>query len=247
MEPDFFRPFGHYWEILTKKEGSCINEGAHMAASAAVNLVLDIIIFLIPLRSLLILKIRTSQKLQVLGLFMCGIAVVVAAAIRLYFVVVVFFETYDVTWYGYMTWLFACAEGWIGLICACVPSCRAFFVSWNRGSLGSGNRSRTMSHGYGPGTNITASRRMSYGEEDVRGLTTHSSTQGIGNHTKIKGGGHDSVSISSDEYALEHKGIQGLGGVRVQMEVMQYEEYDHGQRTPTSPRAAHVRGPTARR
>lgn len=102
-----------------------------------------------------------------------------------------------------------------------------------------------MSHGYGPGTNITASRRMSYGEDDVRGLTTHSSTLGTGNQTKIIGG--DSVSISSEEYGMQRKGIQGLGGVRVQMEVLQYEEYDNGQRRPTSPRAAHMRGPTARR
>lgn len=217
-----------------------------MIASASINLFLDVIIFLIPLRSLLILKIRTSQKLQVIALFMAGILVVIAAVVRLYYVVVVFLQTYDVTWYGYMTWLFACAEGWIGLICACVPSCRAFFVSWNRGSLGSASRSRAMSNGYGPGTNITASRRMSYGEEDVRGLTTHSSIHGTGNQTKIIGG--DGMSISSEEYAMERKGgMQGLGGVRVQMEVLQYEEFDNGQRTPTSPRAAHMpRGPRAR-
>lgn len=177
---------------------------------------------------------------------MAGILVVVAATVRLYYVVVVMFQTYDVTWYGYLSWLFACVEGWIGLVCACVPSCRAFFVSWNRGSLGSGNRSRTMSHGYGPGTNITASRRMSYGEDDARGLTTHSSLHGTGNQTKIVGG--DGMSISSDEYQMEHKGIQGLGGVRVQMEVLQYEEYDNGHKTPLSPKAAYIpRGPTARR
>ncbi len=163
-----------------------------------------------------------------LGLFLAGALVVIAAAIRLYYVIVVLMQTYDVTWYGYMTWLFSCVEAWIGLICACVPSCRAFFVSWNRGSLGSGSRSRAISGGNtGFGTAAASRLESRYQDEDVRGLTTHSSRYGTGNETKIVAGSTKSGSEFSDE-ETKHGSHGGMGGVRVQMEVLQFEEFEDG-------------------
>lgn len=228
------QPFGYYWNMLTAsppKGGKCMDEGVHMVTSAGINLFLDAVIFLIPLRSLLALKIRTQQKIHLLLLFSAGILVVVAAVMRLYYVVVVMMKTYDVPWYGYMTWLWACVEAHIGTICACVPSCRAFFVAWSRSSLGSGSRSRNMSH-YGPGSKMDATRNngtvRSFVEDDVRGLTA-GSERGGGVRTNIEAGGMgDGHSTSSGEYEREMKG-RGLGGVHVQMEVLQYTEDHTGQ------------------
>ena len=207
-----------------------------MVISASINLLLDFIIFIIPLRSLMALKIRTTQKIHLLALFAAGILVVVAAAIRLYYVIVVMWRSYDVPWYGYMTWLFATVEAHIGLICACVPSCRAFFVAWSRSSLGSGSRSRNLSYGpgsYGPGTAHTGAHTLrSFVGEDERGLTASSSERGIGGagtRTHIEAG--CGSSDTSGEYERELK-AGAMGGVRVQMEVLQFSEDSNGQKVP---------------
>lgn len=235
------QPFGYYWNMVARPgTGKCMDESTHMVVSAALNLALDLLIFLIPLRSLLALKIRRTQKVHLLLLFSAGILVVVAAAMRLYYVVIVMMKTYDVPWYGYMTWLWACVEAHIGLICACVPSCRAFFVAWSRSSLGSGSRSRNMS--YGPGTKNDGTRGAtirSFVEEDARGLTAESERGGMGGvRTNIEAGSGDSHSDTSSTYEREMKGrmCHGMGGVMVQMEVLQYVEDERGQKMPAERR-----------
>lgn len=201
------RPFGYYWEILVPgSQGHCLNEGQQMISFAAVNIVFDVIILLIPLRSLLRLKIRFAQKLQVILLFSAGVLVVIAAAVRTYFIVVISNQTYDVTWYGYTGWLWAAVEVHVSIICACVPSCRAFFVSWNRSQNGT-NQSGT----YPAGT----ARSYNYIDEDARALTRNAH---VGNHANVTTG-----SLKS-ETSTEFMGDDRKGGVRVQMEVMQYQE-----------------------
>lgn len=65
-EVEFSRSLAHYWLILTKEEGGCINEATHMAACATVNLVLDIIIFSILLRcdNRQTIRLRIAESLQ---------------------------------------------------------------------------------------------------------------------------------------------------------------------------------------
>ncbi|OBT60383.1 hypothetical protein VE03_10896 [Pseudogymnoascus sp. 23342-1-I1] len=127
------KPFQHYWEILIPAAaGTCIDESIHLITTATLNLLLDIVVFLIPLRSLIALKIRATQKIHLISLFSAGLIVISAAAVRLAYTIIVTLHTYDVPWYGYITWLWASVEVHVSIICACVPSCRAFFVAWSK-------------------------------------------------------------------------------------------------------------------
>ncbi|KFY28782.1 hypothetical protein V493_02762 [Pseudogymnoascus sp. VKM F-4281 (FW-2241)] len=198
------RPFGYYWNILipgNAGKGKCINETSGQLAAASINLIFDVIIFIIPLRSLILLKIRFTQRMHVLALFSAGLLVIVAASIRLYYVTIIFIDTWDVTWFGYVSWLWTAVEIHIGIICACVPSCRALLVSWSERISSKGTKS------YGPGT----TRTYNHIDEDVRGLT-------IGNRTNVMAG-----SIKSGDSGVYSSDSKSKG-VRVQMEVMQYEE-----------------------
>ncbi|ELR02965.1 hypothetical protein VC83_00232 [Pseudogymnoascus destructans] len=201
------RPLSYYWKILIPgAEGTCIEEGIHAVTAGVLTLIFDLIIFAIPLRSLFTLKIRTTQKLQVISLFSAGLIVIVAASIRLYYNVVVFLRTYDVSWYGYLGWLWAAVEVHLSIICACVPSCRAFFASWTvRGS----NRS-----GAG-GTYPSRPGGRSFNNLDVEEEARLTSVK-MGSMTKVEAGSVRSGISGESEETGE--------GVRVKMEVLQYHD-----------------------
>lgn len=179
-----------------------------MVTAGAINIILDVVIFAIPLRSLFRLKIRTIQKLQVISLFSAGLLVIAAASIRLYYSVVVFFRTYDVSWYGYVTWLWAAVEVHVSIICACVPSCRAFFASWTvRGS----SKTRSGAGGTYPSKPGGRSFNNPDAEEDAR-------------LTSIKMGSMARVEAGSVKSGVSGESEETREGVRVQMEVLQYHE-----------------------
>ncbi|OBT66477.1 hypothetical protein VE03_03675 [Pseudogymnoascus sp. 23342-1-I1] len=205
------RPLQYYWEILIPgAEGTCLEEGIHMVTAGMLNLIFDLIIFGIPLRSLLLLKIRTTQKLQVIALFSAGLVVIAAASMRLYYNVVVFLQTYDVSWYGYVAWLWAAIEVHVSIICACVPSCRAFFASWTvRGS----SKNRSGAEGTYPSKRGTGGRSYNNldAEEDAR-------------LTSVKMGSMAKVEAGSVRSGVSGESEETREGVRVQMEVLQYHE-----------------------
>ncbi|KFY97576.1 hypothetical protein V498_01998 [Pseudogymnoascus sp. VKM F-4517 (FW-2822)] len=203
------RPLSYYWEILLPDaEGTCLEEGIHMVTAGVLNLIFDLIIFGIPLRSLLLLKIRTTQKLQVIALFSAGLVVIAAASIRLYYNVVVFLRTYDVSWYGYVAWLWAAIEVHVSIICACVPSCRAFFASWTvRGS----SKNRSGAGGTYPSKPGGRSFNNLDVEEDAR-------------LTSVKMGSMAKVEAGSMRSGVSGESEETREGVRVQMEVLQYHE-----------------------
>jgi hypothetical protein len=240
------KPFGHYWNYLLGEKGECISETAHLSASGSLNLLFDIIIFLIPLRSLLALKIRTSQKMQVVALFGCGILVIVAAALRLYYNVIVVAYTYDATWYGYTAFLWSMVETQVGPICACVPSCRVLVVSWRkqlRSKSGSGNRSG-VGYPYGsyPTYDFRKGSKMgtvnSYVNMDEDMGLTVPGGQGPVGHTSTKVTAGSLKSETSEEIFGEVPGgeADGKSGVRIQMEVMQHREDWDGDERLAPPR-----------
>ena len=178
-----------------------------MITSAAFNVLMDIVIFIIPLRSLFALRIRTTQKIHLISLFSAGLVVIVAATVRLVYIVIIMRETYDVSWYGYMGWLWASIEVHVSLICACVPSCRAFFVAWNRSMSKNGSKTGGT---YPSG----AARSYNNIEDDVMGLTDRR----MGTQAMV------SARSRSGRSESEADSVEGTKGVTIQMEVLKYEE-----------------------
>lgn len=179
-----------------------------MVTASVLNLIFDLIIFAIPLRSLFLLKIGTTQKLQVISLFSAGLIVIAAASVRLYYNYVVFFRTYDVSWYGYVAWMWAAVEVHVSIICACVPSCRAFFASWAvRGS----SKNRSGGGGTYPSKPGGRSFNNPDAEEDAR-------------LTSVKMGSMAKVEAGSVRSGVSGESEETREGVRVHMEVLQYHE-----------------------
>ena len=204
------RPLQYYWEILIPTaKGTCIDESIQMITTTAFNLLMDIVIFIIPLRSLFALNIRTTQKIHLISLFSAGLLVIVAAAIRLVYVITVSLDTYDVSWYGYVAWLWATVEAHVSIICACVPSCGAFFA-WNLSSSKGGRKTGTFPSG--------AQRSYNNIEDDVQGLTD----KRIGTAAMVSA--RSRRSDNSDADSAE----EANNGATIQMEVMSYEDYRLG-------------------
>ncbi|ELR07913.1 hypothetical protein VC83_06540 [Pseudogymnoascus destructans] len=221
------RPFQHYWEILIPTSvGTCIDESIHMITSAVLNIIIEIAILLIPLRSLFALRIRTTQKVHLISLFSVGLLVIAAASVRLVYVVIIMQESYDVSWYGYFGWLWASIEVHVSIICACVPSCRAFFVAWNRSLSNSGSKMGGRSGTYPSG----AARSYNNIEDDVMGLTDRR----LGTQAR--------VSARTRRSESEEDSMEGSKGVTIRMEVMQYEEeYREGVRKSRAQNVCGVR------
>lgn len=79
------RPLSLYWHILVLPKGTggtCANEGDLILPSGIINALIDFVILIIPLRTVLRLHLRWSQKLQVLAVFMAGTLVCASSAIR---------------------------------------------------------------------------------------------------------------------------------------------------------------------
>jgi hypothetical protein len=129
------RPLSLYWHILVLPQGTggvCADEGNLLLASGVVNVIIDWIILLLPIRTALKLHIQWPQKLQVLAVFMAGALVCVSSIIRVTATFTTVRETYDVTWSGYLVWMWIGIEVDVGIICASVPACKSLFKSWRQ-------------------------------------------------------------------------------------------------------------------
>lgn len=138
------RPLTLYWHILVLPRdtgGVCVDEGNLLLISGVVNVVIDVVILVLPIRTVLNLHVRWPQKLQVLAVFMAGTLVCVSSIIRIIATWVTVRSTYDVTWYGYLVWMWIGIEVHVGIICASVPACKSLFRAWRQKIGGSKNNS----------------------------------------------------------------------------------------------------------
>jgi hypothetical protein len=136
------RPLTLYWHILVLPEGSggvCADEGNILLVAGLLNVFIDVVILILPIPTVLKLHIGWPQKLQVLGVFMAGTLVCVSSMIRIVATWITIRETYDVTWAGYLVWMWIDIEVDVGLICASVPACKGLFKSW-RQKMGTSRR-----------------------------------------------------------------------------------------------------------
>jgi hypothetical protein len=150
------RPLDFYWNSLasqhTSTAGECTDEGMLLLVSGVLNVFIDVVILILPIPTVLKLKIRWTQKLQVLAVFLAGLLVVATSSTRITATLWATRGTYDVTWAGYLVWMWIGIEVDVGLICASVPACKSLFKSWQKKLDSSrtqpGRRSRPSAHRY---------------------------------------------------------------------------------------------------
>jgi hypothetical protein len=91
-------------------------------AQISTGIAADFIVYVLPMPTLAMLNLPLSQRIVLMVVFGFGAVVVVAGCLRLYYVHLTVYETFDVTWVGFNLWIWTSIEVNLGIICGCVPA-----------------------------------------------------------------------------------------------------------------------------
>ncbi|KAF1913236.1 hypothetical protein BDU57DRAFT_522013 [Ampelomyces quisqualis] len=96
--------------------------------SAAINLVSDVIIMLLPIPALLSLRVPMSKRLALIGIFSIGIMAIIASSVRMWVMMLWAESPWNSARYGSDLLLWGQVETNSGIISASVPFLRMLFV-----------------------------------------------------------------------------------------------------------------------
>ncbi|RAO66601.1 uncharacterized protein BHQ10_002613 [Talaromyces amestolkiae] len=158
-------PVSYYWN--KNQLGSCINEVEFYRGNGIANVILDFIIFCLPVPMVLRLKTTVRQKLLISGIFVLGFFVCVISIIR----IVAFngSNPTDMTWSTVETAMWSSIEQAVSIICTCLPTLRPLFSRFHRSTTSSSEQSNnypTEPRGKTSSNNITLSQFTNSGEGD---------------------------------------------------------------------------------
>jgi hypothetical protein len=131
------------WDGL--HEGRCNDIHLQGWIAAAINIVLDAIVMILPLRHLAKLNMSLKKRLMVMAMFSLGIFVIVVSAIRLYSLIH-FANTQNITWNYVDAGLWSLIEIDVSIVCGCMPAHRLLIAkAWPkmRSSIQSGKGTST--------------------------------------------------------------------------------------------------------
>ncbi|KAM5468785.1 hypothetical protein MauCBS54593_004780 [Microsporum audouinii] len=118
-------PIHLYWTLSTKPQ-NCIDEGAHLRASGVINTLTDLLVVLLPIPTVMSLKLYARQRFILALLFGTGFIIVISGSIRAFFTYRLS-RSYDKTWDAYPLWVAATVEMYLGIIAASMPTLKPFF------------------------------------------------------------------------------------------------------------------------
>ncbi|KAK2841576.1 hypothetical protein FQN49_006122 [Arthroderma sp. PD_2] len=139
-------PVSAYWTLSTKPQ-DCIDEAAHLLAGGILNTLTDLCVVIIPLPTVLALRLPTRQRVMLATLFGAGFIVCIAGCFRAYFLHKLN-TAYDKTWAGYPLWISGTIEMYLGVIAASLASLKPFVARYFPNFLSSGHRSQPPSFSF---------------------------------------------------------------------------------------------------
>jgi hypothetical protein len=107
----------------------CFDPAQLWLFSAAVNLLTDIVIMLLPIPALLSLRVPMTKRLALIAIFSIGIMAIVASSIRLWIMTLWAGSSTAAARFGTDLLLWGQVETNSGIICASIPFLRMIFVS----------------------------------------------------------------------------------------------------------------------
>ncbi|KAK2599564.1 hypothetical protein N8I77_011306 [Diaporthe amygdali] len=122
----FCVPVSGFWK--PSPTDRCISRQGLWLAHSGINIVTDVIIFLIPVPTVLQLNMNMRQKIAVIGVFCIGIIVCLITVLRLDSIITVA-RTSDVTYDNVKVAIWSNAELTTAIFCACLSGIKPF-VQW---------------------------------------------------------------------------------------------------------------------
>ncbi|KAG9254010.1 uncharacterized protein F5Z01DRAFT_655719 [Emericellopsis atlantica] len=125
------RPASYFWEQFTKPDaqGSCIDTSLFYFVNGICAMLIDILILLVPIPTIIKLRMRRSQKVAVSGILLLGAFVCIASILRIVSMDHLV-NAEDFTWAMGQVFIWSCCEPFIGIVCACLPTYGPLFRKW---------------------------------------------------------------------------------------------------------------------
>ncbi|KXJ87329.1 hypothetical protein Micbo1qcDRAFT_99711, partial [Microdochium bolleyi] len=133
------RPIQAYWDH-TIPGAQCWDTNITIFVNASLNSVIDVVVYLWPIRPLWALQLPTQQRLGLVALFSMGLIVCVVGIMRIYYLSQVFVGG-DTLWNGIPIWICSVLEVNLGIICACLTGVKPVLARLLPQIFGSSQRS----------------------------------------------------------------------------------------------------------
>ncbi|KAF2824765.1 hypothetical protein CC86DRAFT_296370 [Ophiobolus disseminans] len=126
-------PVRHAWTNWDRlHEGKCNNIHLQGWVAAGINIFLDVVVMILPLKDLARLNMSLRKKIMVIAMFSVGIFVIFTSAIRLYSLVH-FANSKNITWDYVEAGYWSLVEIDISIFCGCMPAHRMLLAkAWRR-------------------------------------------------------------------------------------------------------------------
>jgi len=166
------RPISAYWTLSLVPQ-QCINQRIHLVIQGTINILNDFCVVLIPIPTVLRLRLPLRQRIIVALLFGAGFVVCFAGIARTYYMYRVTDGYRDVTWDAYPVWLSTAVELYVGIVCTSFPPTKPFFVRYWPKLLSANSQyiqtTRDQSPTFASSRNITVKRSYSVVTRDLGG------------------------------------------------------------------------------
>ncbi|KAK8035785.1 hypothetical protein PG991_001858 [Apiospora marii] len=144
------QPINYSWkQIDSTIPGKCNDIHLQGWMSAILNIVVDLVVLVLPLKQLYALQTNLKKKIMIMIMFSLGIFVTIVSAIRLRSLIM-FANSQNITWDYNEAAYWSTIEMHVGIVCACLPALRALFVSMGAKVLGT-TKGGTKASGYSTG------------------------------------------------------------------------------------------------
>lgn len=115
-------PINYAWLLWDgEHKGTCINTQALIYACSAINIVLDSMVFFLPIPKLMQLEVSGRKKIGICLTFLVGLFVTICSAVRLQYLVQ-WGASRNPTWDYTQIAIWSAIEGNLSVICACLPA-----------------------------------------------------------------------------------------------------------------------------
>ncbi|KAJ0124249.1 integral membrane protein [Diaporthe amygdali] len=181
---------------VTITAGSCINSAALYIATAAANIISDVILFILPIPMLVALQVPLKQKIGLMCIFGVGSITIVTSILRAAVLPSLLTST-DPTWDVSYASLLIVVEANLIIVCGMLPTLRKFILSVAPRLIDGSTYGR--SKGSKTPKTLGRSGLVTYGSTPSKGLSRHRD-------------GYAKFGYGSDDYAMEPIPLAGTRG-----------------------------------